>query len=68
MSTAPPGLASVRLSFILLVCAVPATADLVLGPEVIVQAGGAAIDVPGYSVPSFVAWDGDAHRAERLKR
>ena len=31
MSTAPPGLASVRLSFILLVCAVPATADLVKG-------------------------------------
>ena len=33
-----------------------------LGPEEIVQAGGSAIAVPGYSVPSFVRWDGDGLR------
>jgi hypothetical protein len=40
----------------------PSVADLVLGPEELVQAGGVAIDVPGYSVPSFVFWDGDSLR------
>ena len=30
------------------------------GPEEIVQAGGIDIDVPGFSVPSFVRWNGDA--------
>jgi len=30
-----------------------------LGPEEIVEAGGADIVVPGYSVPSFVDWDND---------
>ncbi len=34
-------------------------AGLVLGPEQTVQAGGADISVPGYSVPSFVHWDDD---------
>jgi hypothetical protein len=34
-------------------------AGLVLGPGQLVQAGGADIDVPGFSVPSFVDWDGD---------
>jgi WD40 repeat protein len=29
------------------------------GPEEFVQASGADIVVPGYSVPSFVRWDGD---------
>ncbi|UCF06618.1 MAG: hypothetical protein JSV33_06210 [bacterium] len=38
---------------------VPATADLSLGPEELVQANRSAIQVPGYSVPSFVFWDGD---------
>ena len=42
--------------------AAPALAQLDLGAEEIVQAGGAAIDVPGYSVPSFVHWDGDGLR------
>jgi hypothetical protein len=37
----------------------PASAGLVLGPEELVQAGGVNIIVPGYSVPSFVYWDGD---------
>lgn len=40
----------------------PAEADLVLGPEGLVQAGGINIDVPGYSVPSFVLWNGDSLR------
>jgi hypothetical protein len=33
--------------------------DLDFGPEQFVQAGGADIVVPGYSVPCFVRWDGD---------
>ena len=32
----------------------------VLGPEEMVLSGGAVIQVTGYSVPSFVCWDGDA--------
>ncbi|MFQ5805858.1 MAG: FG-GAP repeat domain-containing protein, partial [Phycisphaerae bacterium] len=43
----------------LLFAALPASGDLNLGPEELVQAGGIDIDVPGYSVPSFVYWDGD---------
>jgi len=39
--------------------ALPAAADLYLGPEELVQADGADIQVPGWSVPSFVYWDGD---------
>lgn len=35
------------------------SAHFVLGPEAIVQANGTDIQVPGYSVPSFVHWDGD---------
>jgi hypothetical protein len=34
-------------------------AGLVLGPEQIVQAGGADLWVTGFSVPSFVHWDDD---------
>ena len=34
-------------------------AGLVPGPVQVVQAGGSDITVPGYSVPSFVHWDGD---------
>jgi hypothetical protein len=36
-----------------------ATPALDVGPEQIVEAGGTPIAVPGYSVPSFVPWDGD---------
>lgn len=36
-----------------------AAAGLTLGAEDLVQSGGASIDVPGYSVPSFVDWDSD---------
>jgi hypothetical protein len=45
---------------VLLISAAPASGEgLVLGPEQAVQAGGADISVPGYSVPSFVHWDDD---------
>ncbi len=37
----------------------PAAGQLNLGPEELVQADGADIDVPGYSVPSFVDWNND---------
>jgi hypothetical protein len=36
-----------------------ATADLDLGPEEFVAAGGAAIQVIGWSVPSFAHWNND---------
>ena len=39
-----------------------AMGQLNLGPEELVQADGADIDVPGYSVPSFVHWDEDGIR------
>jgi len=32
---------------------------LKLGSEQLIQAGGVDIDVPGYSVPSFVDWNAD---------
>jgi len=35
------------------------TAGFDLGPEELVQADGFDIEVPGYSVPSFIFWDGD---------
>ena len=40
--------------------AAPAGADFTLGAEELVQAGGSAVAVPGYSVPSFALWNGDA--------
>jgi hypothetical protein len=43
----------------LLLTTLPAAADLLLGPEQYVQAGGADILVSGYSVPSYTYWDGD---------
>jgi len=42
-----------------LLAAGSASAELVLGPERFVQANGADIVVPGYSVPSFVDWNND---------
>ncbi|MFH1419279.1 MAG: VCBS repeat-containing protein [Planctomycetota bacterium] len=36
-----------------------AFADLTLGPEELVQAGGLDIGVSGYSVPSYADWNGD---------
>ena len=38
----------------------PAAAHVSFGPEELIQTGGNDIDVPGFSVPSFVHWDGDA--------
>ena len=40
----------------------PAMGAPVFGPEELVQAGGADLAVPGYSVPSLVHWDGDGLR------
>jgi len=37
----------------------PSLGQLQLGPGEFVQAGGVDVDVPGYSVPSYVDWDGD---------
>ncbi len=37
----------------------PAVGQIHFGPEELVQADGADIDVPGYSVPTFVHWDDD---------
>jgi hypothetical protein len=48
--------------FLLILFALPSpleAAGLALGPEELVQAGGADLVVLGYSVPSFVFWDGD---------
>ncbi len=39
--------------------ATPDAAGFALGSEELVSAGGSTIAVPGYSVPSFVPWDGD---------
>lgn len=50
---------SATLLVLLLVATVPVAAHLELGPEELVQAGGADIVVLGYSVPSFAHWDGD---------
>lgn len=43
----------------LLLATFPASGDLYLGPEQLVQSGGGDITVTGYSVPSFTYWDGD---------
>ncbi len=37
----------------------PAAGQESFGPEELVQAGGVDIDVPGFSVPSYVHWNGD---------
>ena len=43
----------------LVIPACSACGQLDLGAEELVQASGIDIDVPGYSVPSFVHWDAD---------
>ena len=46
--------------FLLLLLSFSASAGgLSLGPARVVEAGGSDISVPGYSVPSFVDWNGD---------
>lgn len=47
------------LALILALTFSPAPAHFVLGPYALVEAGDTVISVPGYSVPSFVRWDGD---------
>lgn len=54
----PHAVAAVAIAWILFASA-PASAQLDLGPEELVTAGGVAVDVPGYSVPSYVHWNGD---------
>jgi hypothetical protein len=57
----PPRRACLVVAILLLNASVSAPArSLELGPEEIVEADGTAIAVPGYSVPSFVRWDGDS--------
>ena len=47
------------LHMMVLLQAFPAEAAISFNSEETVQAGGLDIDVPGYSVPSFVDWDND---------
>ena len=47
------------LHAIILLSAAVASAQLNLGPEQILQAGGGDLIVPGYSVPSFADWNND---------
>ena len=47
---------------LVLFMAASALGQLDLGPEELVQADGTDIDVPGYSVPSFVHWNEDGLR------
>ena len=49
----------VSVIFLFSITVFASAAGLILGPEQIVQASGADILVPGYSVPSFVHWDDD---------
>lgn len=54
--------AAAAVTVIMACIPVQSRSGLVLGPEELVRAGGISIDVPGYSVPSFVFWDGDTLR------
>lgn len=54
------GLGWSPVPLVLSLASAPAGAHLALGPELLVEADGVAIDVPGYSVPSLVEWNGDA--------
>lgn len=48
------------LLIVQILISVPAAGQESFGLEEIVQAGGIDIDVPGFSVPSLVQWNGDA--------
>ena len=54
-----PSWVAVLVSVVLLCVVNPAAGQLNLGPEEIVQAAGADLQVPEYSVPSFTYWDDD---------
>ena len=61
MPVRPPRSLTVILSAIVLfLCVASAPAHLYLDAEELVEADSLDIDVPGYSVPSFVAWDADS--------
>lgn len=47
------------LAVFLFLAAIPAAGDLNLGPEELVSSDLGVITVPGWSVPSFVYWNGD---------
>ena len=51
--------AGILAQTVLVISACRAFAQLDLRAEELVQASGVDIDVPGYSVPSFVHWDAD---------
>lgn len=53
--------ALLSLVFVLAFCS-PARTQLIMGPEELVEANGIDIAVQGYSVPSFVFWNGDSLR------
>ena len=55
----PFSFSGILVQALLVTLAHPAVGQLNLGPEELVQAEGADIDVPGYSVPSFTYWNGD---------
>ena len=60
MPAARSGLRWGPAPLVLLLAAAPAGAHLALGAELLVEADAVVIDVPGYSVPSLVEWNGDA--------
>lgn len=49
----------VSLALTMCLCGPTSAGELLLGPEQIIQAGGADLVVAGYSVPCIVDWDGD---------
>lgn len=55
-----PRLAAYLVPPLLALTSNSAWGQLNLGPGELVQAGGTEVDVPGYSVPSFVRWDDDS--------
>ncbi len=57
--TRPMFINAILIPFLLLLSPVLVKAELVLGPVEFVQSNGVDIEVPGYSIPSFVPWDGD---------
>ena len=59
MATITRAICCLSATFFVVLAAPGAAADLVLGPEEIVQAGGGDLVVTGYSVPSFAAWNAD---------
>ncbi len=54
-----PRRSSILCGGVFVLAASSASGQLAFGPEQLVQAGGSAIAVPGYSVPAYVDWDGD---------